>query len=708
MRSRSISSVSNVRTINIEFVGQAPTTRGEEVGKLGDSSSSSSASKTAWRSMQSQSVDSVLPESSIRAPLTCVGASSSRSERLGSGSEQLGSKSELLDSRSEPLASKSKQLSSRSEQPSSRSEQRSSGSEQRSSRSAQLGSRSEESSKSEQLSSRSEQHGPRSEHSSRLEQQLGSSSDRQGSGSGMTASSPASRSPTTCASSSSMMSSSSSLPRRAGGSESRTPGLLSLLSSSTPVLPSRSPQDGGAGSPQGGKWVVGGRSLFSPNSELSQQSPEGVVVTTRFGTGLQQVSSPAARTSDTTASTRPLDDLASSQGPPSQPQVSQRSFLQQGNQAAPTTTTSGTVHHFRSRMSPFPPRLVSSTALPGVRTVPVQVIGGAGSNLRLTAASSLARPPQVLGAPTQGPPSSATAAQEDSRHVLTARLSSPEESSVPRAMPRPTLPQQQQQQSSEDNQQQHHHQPAVFMPTLRLSPPSLVVPARLSSQTTPAPTRQQPQPQQQQQQQQQQRPAPRVFGSPGARPRLVTPLFRSKLSPILPRHAALRTRLPVSVSPGAGHVPIPVKHVDTCSACLKTSSTPAQLSAAGAGAGAASGSGGSSASDVRGRSDATAGKEETSCGRSSSDGGGVRARDDTAAVLLPGGVLKLLEKSAGAAEGGGGGGGRSEGEGRTIPILDLRKEVPWKERRSRIDSALSWLRSELVSRAAGGVEEWMD
>ena len=67
----------------------------------------------------------------------------------------------------------------------------------------------------------------------------------------------------------------------------------------------------------------------------------------------------------------------------------------------------------------------------------------------------------------------------------------------------------------------------------------------------------------------------------------------------------------------------------------------------------------------------------------------------TASLSLPGGVLKLLEKSAeGEGEGGGGG---SEGEGRTIPILDLRTEVPWKERRSRIDSALSWLRTELVS-----------
>ena len=97
---------------------------------------------------------------------------------------------------------------------------------------------------------------------------------------------------------------------------------------------------------------------------------------------------------------------------------------------------------------------------------------------------------------------------------------------------------------------------------------------------------------------------------------------------------------------------------------------------------------------------AGSGKAETSPegGRAAVEDGvqavGVGDGPMTASLSLSGGVLKLLEKSA---EGEGGGGGGSEGEGRTIPILDLRTEVPWKERRSRIDSALSWLRTELVS-----------
>ena len=146
--------------------------------------------------------------------------------------------------------------------------------------------------------------------------------------------------------------------------------------------------------------------------------------------------------------------------------------------------------------------------------------------------------------------------------------------------------------------------------------------------------------------------------------------------------------------------------MDTCSACLKTGSTPAPGTAATA-PGTATRSAG--ACDVRDTSDvimAAAAKGGSAAplgcysdGVSSSSGGrraGGERDHSPAAASFAGGVLKLLERSAGA--GAGVGEGREgEGGGRRIPVLDLRREVPWKERRTRIDSALAWLRSELVS-----------
>ena len=826
-RPRAVSSGSSVRTISIELVGKAPTTRGEEVGRLGDSypsssspssptpspssSSSSSASKTAGRSVLPQGVpvpvavpvavadSNVLAGSSLRAPVTCVAVPYAKPQRLSPGSEQqqqqqqqqLGPRSELEPSGSwsEQLGSKSKQLSPRSEYVSSRSEQSSSRSEQLSSRSEQSSSRSEQlSSRSEQLGSRSGdscrssgQSGSRSGDSGRSEQQLGSSSERLGSGSSAMITGSSSSSSASCFSSSS-----SSLPRASAdisceGRSANPPGPLRLLTSSTPVLPSHSAQDGGAGgpTPEGGDWVVGGRDLFPPNARLSQQSREGAAVTARFPKGVahqqqyhhQVSSSSGVQTSDTSAQ----GDVAGPPGPQGRRGVPQQQGCEQEQQAA-SMTTSGAASHFR-----YAP-------VPAARTVPVQVVGSVGSNLRVTVASSLARAPpaappplhhhQPFGAPTQASATVAggaggvggvgggatSAADTQSQPVAAPRLqpSSPfssSSSSSSQSLGATGRPQPLSLQPTSGSKPQPTTGP-TFTPTLlRLSQPTLLVPARLRAQsvaaapttTTPASRQHHQGRPQQQQQQQQQLLSPRVFGNPGARPRFVAPLFRSKLSPILPRRAPLRIRLPVTHSssapsssssssssgpgpgPGPGR-PIPVRHVDTCSACLKTgpgpdpvpTSSPApvpatalaqQIAASGGVGPSVVGGKANGAFDARERlgmvttttatattASATAGsgKAETSPegGRAAVEDGvqavGVGDGPMTASLSLPGGVLKLLEKSA-EGEGEGGGGGGSEGEGRTIPILDLRTEVPWKERRSRIDSALSWLRTELVS-----------
>jgi hypothetical protein len=61
--------------------------------------------------------------------------------------------------------------------------------------------------------------------------------------------------------------------------------------------------------------------------------------------------------------------------------------------------------------------------------------------------------------------------------------------------------------------------------------------------------------------------------------------------------------------------------------------------------------------------------------------------------------LAVLRRLAMTSHGHGEESGVGDGERREkVPVLDLHsKDVPWKERRHRIDTALAWLKTELVS-----------
>ncbi|KAK7469956.1 hypothetical protein BaRGS_00036060, partial [Batillaria attramentaria] len=147
-------------------------------------------------------------------------------------------------------------------------------------------------------------------------------------------------------------------------------------------------------------------------------------------------------------------------------------------------------------------------------------------------------------------------------------------------------------------------------------------------------------------------------------------ISRSKMSPTLLRDS-LRGKVPTSLSPTGVVHNIPIKHVDTCSACLKTPSAGPETISVCTGLQTA---GSAQPSAALSKDSVTSGVSPSGAGPQ----GGSQPQD---------GVLKLKEGSHEPGQVG----------QRNVPILDLRKEVPWKERRSRIDSALSWLRNELES-----------
>lgn len=480
-------------------------------------------------------------------------------------------------------------------------------------------------------------------------------------------------------------------------------GPLNLLSSSTPVIPSRSYPPGQDG--QGGDWVVGGRNNFPPHSRTMLAQAEFTSRDMRSPDS--EITSPGKDRNPGTDVRNPGNDLRSPGNDVRVGLVAVTSLSGQGGNVTATNPSHRGVHHpsgspphfhqqpqyfdqgqsrhpqhqgvnivtqhYRPRVNPAPTRFVSprGMGMPPAYGANVASVGAMGSSPARTFVS-VPVSHEVSGASLSPGSGTSPARVGPSSHGETTRAAK----EATRCNPKPSGP---------------HSRGVSVVGQQGVTGPSSQGVIGPSSQGVPEASAQGVRDLSSQEVKMSTSPGVSSTAPGGVRvpPTIAFPASRSKVSPVLLRES-LKGRLFLSQPTGVVHN-IPIKHVDTCSACLKTTTSSVSLptsnafgmTRAASPARAASSCGSDFTSTVTSTL-ASAGRPVTAVVRPT------LTSNLTRPVAPSGpheGVLKLLEGS----------GLPGKGAERKIPILDLRKEVPWKERRTRIDSALQWLRNELES-----------